>query len=131
MMKINLLKKTSPPQSHISITCFFLYVAVATILVWAMHYIMYSVPPTVLTGAVFTVGETVYVEQLVRGNRATTFHYRVSLDGETWNHKLPPMSCNEVGAVLVWVKRSDDSLPVETLIIVQDPLDICGINSGP
>ena len=132
MMKINMIrepkKKVSPIMSSIKkvLPSYCLGMAVALVLIgviWGMHYIMYDVPPTVITGVVIDASQgKIEAQQLIRGNYLAVCKFKISYDGENWARELP-ITCDQMGAVLVSVKKTKcngDSIILETMIIVQD-----------
>lgn len=142
MMKINMIreqKKVSPFMASIKkvLPSYLLGMAVGLVMigvVWGMHYIMYNVPPTVLTGVVMDVSQgKIEAQQLIRGNYLSVCKFKISYDGENWSRQLP-ITCDQMGAVLIYVKKTNcngDSIILETMLIVQDYHGQCEDVYGP
>lgn len=133
MIKINLVGEYPKVTNKIRARSFiygFVASAIAFTALVGMHWMIHNIPPTVITGAVCAVGEDLHVEQIVRGRRLAIASYKMSLDGETWVRSIP-LGCQELGAVLIQVRRGKHGPVLETMVIVQDPHNKCEGVYGP
>ena len=93
-----------------------------------------SVPTTVLNGVVIDVRDgEVAALQLIRGESMFGSTISFSRDKGSWKHELP-ISCNELGVQLVYVRPAFRSWAYETVIIVEDNTEMCdelGLISEP
>ena len=104
----------------------------------SMKLCPFSAPPVVLNAVVVDVSDTLHASQIIRGSILNRMPYKISLDRDTGNNpdiwsKHVSLTCEEVGALLVYVKRPQpwgyDIL--ETMVIVQDSRYQCPGFYGP
>ena len=85
----------------------------------SMKLCPFSAPPVAINGIVVDVSQgEIHASQIIRGSLLNRLPYKISFDRETWAKRLP-ISCEELGANIVFVKGNDDII-VETMLLVQD-----------